>query len=145
MACPTTRCSTRATRASDAGRAPAPRRPARPSARGGGAAPARPSAACTPSPSSRRGKAVSFETTPITAHGGTLVSRVIAGEEHPAALELAAALPSVTVDARTVADLELIATGADGPPAVFVGLAGYSRVAHELVLVRRLPWLVSMA
>src|SRR5438309_1437609 len=89
MACPTTRCSTRATRASDAGRAPAPRRPARPSARGGGAARARPSAACTPSPSSRRGKAVSFETTPIAAHGGTLVSRVIAGEEHPAALELA--------------------------------------------------------
>jgi len=41
---------------------------------------------------------MSAETTPIVAHGGTLVSRVIAAEEYATALELAAALPSVTVD-----------------------------------------------
>jgi len=46
----TTRCSIRATRASGVGRAPALRPPAKRSARGGGAAPARPSAGCTRSP-----------------------------------------------------------------------------------------------
>ena len=80
------------------------------------------------------------ETTPIAAHGGTLVSRVIAGEEHPAALELAASLPSVTVDPRTVADLELIATGAYSPLTGFMGLADYQRVLHEMRLASGLPW-----
>ena len=76
----------------------------------------------------------------IAPHGGTLVSRVIAGEEHQAALELAAALPSVTVDARTVADLELIATGAYSPLTGFMGLADYQRVLHEMRLANGLPW-----
>ena len=76
----------------------------------------------------------------IAPHGGTLVSRVIAGDEHQAALELAAALPSVTVDARTVADLELIATGAYSPLTGFMGLADYQRVLHEMRLANGLPW-----
>ena len=83
---------------------------------------------------------VRSDTTPIAAHGGTLVSRVIAGEEHPAALELAAALRSLTVDARTVADLELIATGAYSPLTGFMGLADYQRVLHEMRLANGLPW-----
>src|SRR6267378_7431310 len=83
---------------------------------------------------------MSAETTPIAAHGGTLVSRVIAGEEYPAALELAAALPSLTVDARTMADLELIATGAYSPLTGFMGLADYQRVLHEMRLADGLPW-----
>ncbi|PYO99964.1 MAG: sulfate adenylyltransferase [Gemmatimonadetes bacterium] len=76
----------------------------------------------------------------MAAHGGTLVSRVIAGEEHPAALELAAALPSLTVDPRAVADLELIATGAYSPLSGFMGLADYQRVLHEMRLANGLPW-----
>src|SRR5437870_11346561 len=83
---------------------------------------------------------MSAETTPIAAHGGTLVSRVIAGQEHPAALELAAALPSLTVDARTVADLELIATRAYSPLTGFMGLADYQHVLHEMRLANGLPW-----
>ena len=83
---------------------------------------------------------MSSETTSIAAHGGTLVSRVIAREEYPAALELAATLPSVRVDARTVADLELIATGAYSPLAGFMGLADYQRVLHEMRLANGLPW-----
>src|SRR6185312_16560288 len=83
---------------------------------------------------------MSAETTPIAAHGGTLVNRVIAAEEYPAALELAAALESVTVDARTVADLELIATGAYSPLTGFMGLADYQRVLHEMRLADGLPW-----
>src|SRR2546425_3342146 len=65
---------------------------------------------------------------------------MIAGEEQQAALELAAALPSVTVDARTVADLELIATGAYSPLTGFMGLADYQRVLHEMRLANGLPW-----
>src|SRR5438876_2952533 len=83
---------------------------------------------------------MSAETTPIAAHGGTLVSRVIAGEEHPAALELAAALPSLTVDSRTVADLELIATGAYSALTGFMGLADYQRVLPEMRLSKGVPW-----
>src|SRR6059058_4489377 len=79
-------------------------------------------------------------TTAIPPHGGTLVSRVIAGEEHAAALELAAALPSLTVDLRTVADLELIATGAYSPLTGFMGLADYQRVLHDMRLANDLPW-----
>ena len=76
----------------------------------------------------------------IAPHGGTLVSRVITGEEHPAALELAAALPSLPVDLRTVADVELIATGAYSPLTGFMGLADYQRVLHEMRLANGLPW-----
>ena len=83
---------------------------------------------------------MSAETTPIVAHGGTLVSRLIAAEEYPTALALAAALPSLTVDARTVADLELIATGAYSPLTGFMGLADYQRVLHEMRLADGLPW-----
>jgi sulfate adenylyltransferase len=71
---------------------------------------------------------------------GALVNRVIAGEEQRAALDLAAALPSLTVDPRTVADLELIATGAYSPLTGFMGLADYQRVLHEMHLANGLPW-----
>ena len=83
---------------------------------------------------------VSDATAPIAAHGGKLVSRVIAREEHAAALELAATLPSLRVDSRTVADLELIATGAYSPLTGFMGLADYQRVLHEMRLADGLPW-----
>jgi len=73
-------------------------------------------------------------------NGGALVNRVMAGEELRVALELAAALPSLTVDARTVADLELIATGAYSPLTGFMGLADYQRVLHEMRLANGLPW-----
>jgi sulfate adenylyltransferase len=76
----------------------------------------------------------------IAPHGGTLVNRVVGADEGRAALELAAALPSLTVDARTVADLELIATGAYSPLTGFMGLADYQRVLHEMHLANGLPW-----
>src|SRR5260370_21311800 len=83
---------------------------------------------------------MSAETTSIPAHGGTLVSGVIAAEEYRAALELAAARPSLTVDSRTVADVELIATGAYRPRTGFMGLADYQRGLHEMRLANGLPW-----
>src|SRR5207247_6419642 len=73
-------------------------------------------------------------------HGGARVGRGSTGEEHPAALELAAALPSLPVDLRTVADPELIATGAYSPLTGFMGLADYQRLLHEMRLANGLPW-----
>src|SRR6266511_6336321 len=81
-----------------------------------------------------------LQMTTIAPHGGTLVNRVIAAEERPAALELAAALPSVALDARTLADLELIGTGGYSPLTGFMGLADYQRVIHEMRLAGGLPW-----
>ena len=76
----------------------------------------------------------------IAPHGGTLVNRVLGADEGRAALELAAGLPSVTLDPRGVADLELIATGAYSPLTGFMGLADYQRVLHEMRLASGLPW-----
>jgi sulfate adenylyltransferase len=78
--------------------------------------------------------------TTIAPHGGTLVNRMIADEERPAALELAAALPSIALDARTLADLELIGTGGYSPLTGFMALADYQRVIHEMRLADGLPW-----
>lgn len=83
---------------------------------------------------------MSAETTTIAPHGGTLVERLVAEDERPAALELAAGLPSVILDLRGVADLELLATGAYSPLTGFMGLADYQRVLHEMRLVDGLPW-----
>jgi sulfate adenylyltransferase len=76
----------------------------------------------------------------IVPHGGTLINRLVAADEAPAALERAGALPLVTLDARGVADLELLATGAYSPLHGFMGRADYQRVLHEMRLADGLPW-----
>ena len=76
----------------------------------------------------------------IAPHGGTLVNRVLEADEERAALDLASGLPSVTLDPRGVADLELIATGGYSPLTGFMGLADYQRVLHEMRLASGLPW-----
>jgi len=77
---------------------------------------------------------VSGDATTIVPHGGTLVNRVTEGEAGQAAL------PSLTLDPRTLADLELIATGGYSPLTGFMGRADYLRVIHDMRLVGGLPW-----
>ncbi len=48
----------------------------------------------------------------IQPHGGVLVNREADGAERESLLRAAEALPTVTINARAEADLELIATGA---------------------------------
>src|SRR5260370_13529164 len=79
----TTPCSIRATPASVAGRARDPPYLGKPSARGGGAAPGRPNAGCTRSPSSVGRRAVSGDLMTIPPHGGTLVQRLDGEDERP--------------------------------------------------------------
>lgn len=78
--------------------------------------------------------------TTVAPHGGTLINRVLEGEAREAAHARAARLPCVTLDARGVADLGLIATGAYSPLTGFLGRADYERVIHEMRLTSGLPW-----
>ena len=80
------------------------------------------------------------ETTTIAPHGGTLVQRVLEGEERRAALSRASRLPSLTLDSRGVADLGLLASGAYSPLTGFLSRDDYLRVLHEMRLASGLPW-----
>ena len=72
--------------------------------------------------------------------GPPLINRVLEGEARRAALERAAGLASLTLDHRTVADLELIATGGYSPLTGFMGSGDYRRVIHEMRLADGRPW-----
>jgi sulfate adenylyltransferase len=83
---------------------------------------------------------VSGDIETIAPHGGTLVQRLVEGEERLAALRQASRLPSLTLDARGAADLGLLATGAYSPLTGFLGREDYLRVLHEMRLANGLPW-----
>ncbi len=74
----------------------------------------------------------------VTAHGGTLVDRIV----DPARADAlrAETLPVITLDARELADLELIAIGAASPITGFLGRADYDRVVAELRLASGVVW-----
>jgi sulfate adenylyltransferase len=79
--------------------------------------------------------------TTIAPHGGTLVHRVIGDDAaRRDALRRAESLPALTLDARRLADLELIATGGYSPLTGFMGRAVYERVLQEMRLADGLPW-----
>lgn len=77
--------------------------------------------------------------TAIAPHGGTLVDRLLTPD---AAEDLARAKRprALALDAKTTADLELIATGAYSPLTGFMGSADYRRVLAELRLADGTPW-----
>ena len=76
----------------------------------------------------------------ITPHGGKLVDREARGAEREALLQAAATLPSVTINARAEADLELIAIGALSPLEGFLGEADYLSVRDNRRLANGLVW-----
>ncbi len=78
--------------------------------------------------------------TTIAPHGGTLVNRLTEGEEGRTLLKRLARLPVITLDPRTTADLELIATGGYSPLTGFMGLADYRGVIHEMRLAGGFAW-----
>ena len=76
----------------------------------------------------------------ITPHGGKLVDREARGAERETLLRASATLPSVTVNARAEADLELIAIGALSPLEGFLGEADYLSVRDNRRLANGVVW-----
>jgi sulfate adenylyltransferase len=76
----------------------------------------------------------------VSPHGGTLVDRIVPRAEAAALERRATVLPSLTLDARELADLELIATGAASPLTGFLGAADYASVLLHLRLADGTVW-----
>ena len=70
----------------------------------------------------------------ITPYGGNLVNLVVTGEERKALLDRSTHLPSIQISARSLCDLELLATGAFSPLDRFMGKGDYERVLTEMRL-----------
>jgi len=77
----------------------------------------------------------------ITAHGGgeLIDLKAVAGERATLAAR-AAKLPTVTLNARDLADLEMLASGAFSPLTGFMGEADYIRSRDEMRLASGVPW-----
>ncbi len=78
---------------------------------------------------------------PITAHGGgELVDLKAAASEQTSLRSHAATIPAVTLNARDLADLEMLASGAFSPLTGFMGEADYKRSRDEMRLANGIPW-----
>lgn len=73
-------------------------------------------------------------------HGGTLVNRVVSGEQKQALTEKAAQLVRIPLNERQVSDIEMLAIGAFSPLTGFLGKADYESVVEKMRLANGLPW-----
>jgi sulfate adenylyltransferase len=78
----------------------------------------------------------------IEPHGGQLIDREIRGLEREALARASVKLPSLTLNARELADLELIANGAFSPLTGFLGEADYLSVRDQRRLANGLVWTI---
>jgi sulfate adenylyltransferase len=77
----------------------------------------------------------------VTPHGGKLIDRIVPDAAAAARLQTeAASAPSLTLDARELADVELIATGAASPLTGFLGKADYTSVLERMRLADGTVW-----
>ena len=78
----------------------------------------------------------------IAAHGGTLIDRLLTGDDRAAALQQASGLERILLSDLNLADLEMIATGGLSPLTGYMGQADYTSVVHEMRLANGLPWTI---
>ncbi|MGE0227906.1 MAG: sulfate adenylyltransferase [Dehalococcoidia bacterium] len=78
----------------------------------------------------------------IAPHGGRLNEGLVTGDAAEALAEHARSLKTVTLDARQVTDLELLAVGALSPLDGFMGKADYDRVVDDMHLASGAVWSV---
>jgi len=76
----------------------------------------------------------------IPAHGGELIDLTVRGDEREALRERAAELPALSLNDRTVSDLELLGNGGFSPLRGFMGRADYDAVVEAMRLASGLPW-----
>ncbi|MCP6711601.1 hypothetical protein NL489_30070, partial [Klebsiella pneumoniae] len=73
-------------------------------------------------------------------HGGKLINRQLEGAEREALIEAAAAFKTLTLNAWSLSDLELIAIGGFSPLTGFMGEADYQNVVENLHLADGTLW-----
>src|SRR3954452_17780675 len=76
----------------------------------------------------------------VAPHGGVLVDRLVPPAEEHSLREIAGTSPSLVLDARELADLELIAVGAASPLRGFLGAADYESVLARMRLADGTVW-----
>ncbi len=79
---------------------------------------------------------------PVPAHGGTLINRIVPAEKREALRARAASLPRVTLSRFQCSDLEMIAIGGFSPLTGFMGKADYDAVVDRMRLANGLPWTI---
>ncbi len=75
-------------------------------------------------------------------HGGRLINRILEGKAREEWLQRAALLPRVRLNARQMADVEMIAVGAFSPLEGFMGSRDYESVLREERLANGLVWTI---
>ena len=80
--------------------------------------------------------------TPIPAHGGKLINRILSGNEHDKAQRQVPSLPKITLSARQKSDLDMMACGALSPLEGFMGEKDYLSVINTMRLSNRIPWTI---
>lgn len=78
----------------------------------------------------------------ISAHGGRLINRELAGVERETLLEQVTEMAKINLRAREVSDLEMIANGAFSPLEGFMCEDDYISVRGNKHLVSGLPWTI---
>ena len=73
-------------------------------------------------------------------YGGELVDLLVSGQEREDLGREVANLPSIELDSRHLADLELLANGGFSPLTGFMGEADYHSVVENMTLTSGLPW-----
>lgn len=76
----------------------------------------------------------------IIPHGGELIDRLISARDEAEWREKASTLVALTLDAREIADLELIATGAASPLKGFLNRDDYASVLERMCLSNGTVW-----
>jgi sulfite reductase (ferredoxin) len=80
------------------------------------------------------------ELTEVYPHGGRLIDRVLNGDALAAARERVPTLTRLSLNARMMSDVELLAVGAYSPLEGFMGAADYRGVLRDMRLANGLPW-----
>ena len=77
---------------------------------------------------------------PIQPHGGTLINRLLEGQEGQEAEAKANGLQKIPMNHREMSDLELIAIGGFSPLTGFMSEEDYTEVVEDMHLANGLPW-----
>ncbi len=78
----------------------------------------------------------------IAPHGGTLINRMVEGDERDAIIARAETAPKVTLSDVSLSDVHIISLGIASPLTGFMNSDDYNKVVHEMHLSNGLPWTI---